>query len=132
MGVTRQTVMTHRFLSNCEVTALIAASGNVEWMCLPRMDSPSVFAAILDRGASAGLGRDEQEPVPAGHDRPRAGVLVQGAEAGPVFSWFHHSAMCLPVPGRQGSGRLLAGSLIPDRTPWLAIGSSSKRGMTCR
>ena len=39
------------FLSNCEVTALIAASGNVEWMCLPRMDSPSVFAAILDRGA---------------------------------------------------------------------------------
>jgi len=39
------------FLSNCEVTALIAASGNVEWMCLPRMDSPSVFAAVLDRGA---------------------------------------------------------------------------------
>ncbi len=39
------------FLSDCEVAALIAASGNVEWMCLPRMDSPSVFAAILDRGA---------------------------------------------------------------------------------
>jgi hypothetical protein len=30
-----------------------------------------------------------------------------------------HWAMCLPVPGRRGSGRLLAGSLIPDRTPWL-------------
>jgi Domain of unknown function (DUF5911) len=39
------------FLSDCEVSALIAASGNVEWMCLPRMDSPSIFAAILDRGA---------------------------------------------------------------------------------
>jgi GH15 family glucan-1,4-alpha-glucosidase len=39
------------FLSDCEVTALIASSGNVEWMCLPRMDSPSVFGAILDRGA---------------------------------------------------------------------------------
>ena len=37
------------------------------------------------RGASAGLGRDEKEPVPAGHDRPGAGVLVQGAEAVPVF-----------------------------------------------
>jgi alpha,alpha-trehalase len=24
------------FLSDCEVSALIAASGNVEWMCLPR------------------------------------------------------------------------------------------------
>lgn len=29
------------FLSDCEVSALVAASGNVEWMCLPRMDSPS-------------------------------------------------------------------------------------------
>src|ERR1700724_4141126 len=39
------------FLSDCEVTALVASSGNVEWMCLPRMDSPSVFGALLDRGA---------------------------------------------------------------------------------
>src|SRR5262247_1160391 len=39
------------FISNCEVSALVAPSGNVEWMCLPRMDSPSVFAAILDRHA---------------------------------------------------------------------------------
>src|SRR6266567_2286369 len=39
------------FLSDCEVTALVANSGNVEWMCLPRIDSPSVFGAILDRGA---------------------------------------------------------------------------------
>src|SRR5438876_1655244 len=41
----------YAFLSDCEVTALIAPSGNVEWMCLPRMDSPCVFGAILDRGA---------------------------------------------------------------------------------
>src|SRR5439155_2705686 len=39
------------FLSDCEVAALVANSGNVEWMCLPRMDSPSVFGAVLDRGA---------------------------------------------------------------------------------
>jgi hypothetical protein len=31
------------FLSDCETCVLIAPSGNVEWMCLPRMDSPSVF-----------------------------------------------------------------------------------------
>jgi alpha,alpha-trehalase len=41
----------YAFLSDCEVTALIAPSGNVEWMCLPRMDSPSIFGAILDRAA---------------------------------------------------------------------------------
>ena len=39
------------FLSDREVTALVASSGKVEWLCLPRLDSPSVFAAILDRDA---------------------------------------------------------------------------------
>jgi len=41
----------YAFLSDGETTALIAPSGNVEWMCLPRFDSPSVFGAILDRDA---------------------------------------------------------------------------------
>ncbi|MGZ4203590.1 MAG: trehalase-like domain-containing protein, partial [Thermoleophilaceae bacterium] len=41
----------YAFLSDCQTTALVAPNGNVEWLCLPRMDSPSVFAAILDRDA---------------------------------------------------------------------------------
>ncbi len=43
----------YAFLSDCETTCLVAASGAVEWMCLPRPDSPSVFAAMLDRGAGS-------------------------------------------------------------------------------
>jgi GH15 family glucan-1,4-alpha-glucosidase len=39
------------FLSDCEVTALVAPDGAVEWMCLPRPDGPSVFGALLDRAA---------------------------------------------------------------------------------
>lgn len=39
------------FLSDCENNCLIASNGAVEWMCLPRPDSPSVFGALLDRSA---------------------------------------------------------------------------------
>ena len=41
----------YAFLADGEVTALVAPSGNVEWMCLPRPDAPSVFGAMLDRSA---------------------------------------------------------------------------------
>ncbi|MFF3572172.1 glycoside hydrolase family 15 protein [Nocardia jiangxiensis] len=43
----------YAFISDSEVTALIAPSGAIEWMCLPRMDSPSVFGAVLDRSAGS-------------------------------------------------------------------------------
>jgi GH15 family glucan-1,4-alpha-glucosidase len=53
------------FLSDCEVTALVAPGGAVEWMCLPRMDSPSVFGALLDRDAGWFRFGPEDSSVPA-------------------------------------------------------------------
>jgi GH15 family glucan-1,4-alpha-glucosidase len=63
------------FLSDCEVTALIAPSGAVEWMCLPRMDSPSIFAALLDRDAGCFQFGPADMSVPADR-RYLAGTMV--------------------------------------------------------
>src|SRR3954470_17147296 len=65
----------YAFLSDCENTCLISSSGSVEWLCVPRPDSPSVFGAILDRGA----GRFRVSPygasVPSGR-RDLPGSLI--------------------------------------------------------
>ncbi len=44
-------IANYGFLSDGEVTALVAPGGDVDWMCLPRLDSPSVFGALLGRHA---------------------------------------------------------------------------------
>jgi len=65
----------YAFLSDCEVTALVAPSGAVEWLCLPRMDAASVFGAVLDRDAGMFRFGPAERQVPAGR-RYLPGTMV--------------------------------------------------------
>src|SRR5947209_12480274 len=76
----------YAFLSDCETTALVAPSGNIEWMCLPRMDSPSVFAAMLDRDAGGFRLRPGAVTVPAAR-RYRPGTMVLETSWGTRGGW---------------------------------------------
>ncbi|MGZ4268418.1 MAG: glycoside hydrolase family 15 protein [Solirubrobacteraceae bacterium] len=76
----------YAFLSDCEVCALVAPSGNVEWMCLPRFDGPSVFASMLDRDAGAFRLAPVDTQVPAGR-RYLPGTMVLETTWGTRTGW---------------------------------------------
>jgi alpha,alpha-trehalase len=41
----------HALLSDCGCAALVTANGSVDWLCLPRFDSPPLLGRLLDQAA---------------------------------------------------------------------------------
>ena len=76
----------YAFLSDCEVCALVAPSGNVEWMCVPRFDGPSIFGAMLDRDAGSFRLAPVDTSVPAGQ-RYLPGTMVLETTWGTRTGW---------------------------------------------
>jgi alpha,alpha-trehalase len=90
------------FLSDCEVCALVAPSGSVEWMCLPRMDGPSIFAAMLDRDAGSFRLGPADVTVPSGR-RYLPGTMVLETTWGTPTGWavVRDALLIGPWPDRE-------------------------------
>ena len=115
IGLTRSPfppIADYGFLSDCETTALVAPDGNVEWLCLPRMDSPSVFGAVLDRNAGHFRLAPTGVSVPAGR-RYLPGTLVLETSWGTRGGWVVVRDALLMGPWHHTSDR----SRTHRRTP---------------
>ena len=76
----------YAFLSDCETVALSAPDGAIEWLCLPRVDSPSVFGALLDRDAGSFRLAPDGASVPAAR-RYLPGTMVMETSWGTGSGW---------------------------------------------
>lgn len=65
----------YAFLSDCESTCLVAPTGSIEWMCLPRPHDASVFGTVLDRAAGSFRLAPTDNAVPA-HRQYVPGTMV--------------------------------------------------------
>jgi GH15 family glucan-1,4-alpha-glucosidase len=73
-----QPIENYGIIGDLHSAALVGMDGSIDWLCLPRFDSPSVFAAILDDEKG---GRFKISPVSGGATRkqlywPDTNVLV--------------------------------------------------------
>jgi alpha,alpha-trehalase len=100
------------FLSDGEVSALLAPGGSVDWMCVPRFDSPSIFGAVLGRRAGSFRVAPADVTVPADR-RYLPGTMIVETSWGTGTGWIVVRDALLIGPWHHHDDR----SLTYRRTP---------------
>lgn len=96
--MTFQPIASYGFIGNLGSCALVGKNGSIDWCCLPRTDSPSVFAAILDpeKGGSFSIAPADPYTSTSQQYHPNTNVLrTEFACVGgvmEVIDWMHMSS----------------------------------------
>src|SRR3954470_2760953 len=89
------------FLSDGEVSALVAPTGSIDWMCVPRFDAPSTFGSILGKRAGAFRVAPVDVQVPAAR-RYLPGTMVLETSWGTETGWMVVRDVLLIGPWHHG------------------------------
>ena len=121
------------FLSDGEVSALVAPNGAVEWMCVPRFDSPSVFGRILGRNAGVFRVAPVDVAVPA-DVRYLPGTMILETSWGTSTGWIIVRDALLIGPGtiRRTGQRPTVGPPMTTRRSTSSCEPSAVRPVRCR
>ena len=100
------------FLSDGEVSALVAPGGSVDWMCVPRFDAPSAFGSILGSRAGSFKLAPLEALVPAAR-RYLPGTMILETSWGTMSGWMIVRDVLLIGPWHHSTDR----SVTYRRTP---------------
>jgi GH15 family glucan-1,4-alpha-glucosidase len=111
----------YALLSDRHSAALVSRDGSVDWLCFPRFDSPSLFAALLDPDAGADAGRWSIHPT-SRHTASRGYV----ADTMVLQTRFHAAAGTVTVTDALATGGNTDPHTLGAAAPHLLI-----RSITC-
>src|SRR5215471_19958601 len=70
----------YALIGDCETAALVGRDGSIDWLCVPRFDSPACFTALLGTPEHGRWLIAPADPVRAVRRRYRPGTLILETE----------------------------------------------------